>query len=171
VSSQVAAELVVGVLVLGLLVYRQLRARPLRGNQRLLLILLVIGLVETYGYLHAGKHSVSAVVVALVGSLVLATVFGVVRAFTVRIWQQDGQPWVQGNALTAVLWVVALAAHLGFDYLVGQHKDVGQVGNATAILYLVVSLGVQRAVLFYRAQRAEADPAAVLRPAGGPDGK
>jgi len=159
VSSQTATELVVGVLVLGLLVYRQLRARPLRANPRLLLILLVIGVIETYSFLHTGKHSASAITVALVGSLVLAAVFGAVRAFTVRIWEQDGQPWVQGNIVTAALWVVALAAHLGFDYLVGQHKDIGDIGNATVVLYLVVSLAVQRGVMTYRAQRMA--PAAV----------
>lgn len=153
VSSQTATELVIGVLILGLLVYRQLRARPLRASPRFLLIILVIGVVETYTYFDHGKHSVSAAAVALVGSLVLAVVFGAVRAFTMRIWQQDGQPWVQGNLLTAALWVVALAAHLGFDYLVGQHKDIGDIGNATVVLYLVASLAIQRVVMTYRAQR------------------
>ncbi len=153
VSSQTVTELVIGVLVLGLIVYLQLRARSLRANPRLMLILLVIGLIETYTYFDHGKHSASAAAVALVGSLVLAAGFGAVRAFTVRIWQQEGQPWVQGNLLTAALWVVALGAHLGFDYLVGQHKDIGDVGNATVVLYLAVSLVVQRVVMTYRAQR------------------
>lgn len=158
-SSQTVTELVIGVAILGLLVYRQLQARPLRANQRLLLILLLVGAVETYTYFQSGKHSASAAAVALLGSLVLAALFGAARAFTVRIWQQDGQPWVQGNLLTAALWVVALGAHLGFDYLVGQHKDIGNIGNATVVLYLVASLGVQRVVAIYRAQRM--DPAAV----------
>ncbi len=158
-SSQTVLQLVVGVAILGFVVYRQLRARPLRMNQRLLLILFLLGAIETYGYFQSGKHSASAAAVALLGSLVLAAVFGVVRAFTVRIWEQDGQPWVQGNALTAVLWVIALAAHLGFDYLVGQHKDIGDIGDATVVLYLVASLGVQRAVMTYRAQRMQ--PSAV----------
>jgi uncharacterized BrkB/YihY/UPF0761 family membrane protein len=153
VSSQIAPQLVIGVAILGLLVYRQLRARPLRANQWLLGLLLVVGVLETYEYFQGGKHSVSAAAVALIGSLVLAAAFGAVRAFTVRIWEQDGQPWVQGNVLTAILWVVALAAHLGFDYLVGQHKDIGNIGDATVVLYLVASLGVQRLVMTYRAQR------------------
>jgi hypothetical protein len=156
VSSQTVAQLAIGVVILALLVYRQLRARPLRSSPRLLLILLIIGVVETWDYFQGGKHSASAAAVALLGSLVLAAVFGAVRAFTVRIWQQDGQPWVQGNVLTAALWVVALAAHLGFDYLVGQHKGIGDIGNATVVLYLVVSLGVQRVVMTYRAQRMDA---------------
>jgi hypothetical protein len=155
VSSQTTTELVISVAVLGFLVYRQLRARPLRASPRLLLILLVIGVIETYGYFHAGKHSASAAAVALVGSLVLAAAFGAVRAFTVRIWQQDGQPWVQGNWLTATLWVLAVAAHLGFDYLVGQHKDIGDIGDATVVLYVVASFAVQRVVMFRRAQRMD----------------
>lgn len=154
-SSQTALELIIGVAVLGLLIYRQLVARPVRGNQRLLLILAVIGLVETAGFLQQKGHSGAAVTVALLGSLVLAAVFGAVRAFTVRLWIQDGQPWVKGNLLTAALWILAVAAHLGYDYLIGQHKDVGEIGNVTLLLYLVVNLGVQRLVVAYRAQRID----------------
>ncbi len=157
--SQIVSELVIGVVILGLLVYRQLRSRPLRGNQRILLVLLLLGLVEAWGYFHGGKHSASAAAVALAGSLVLAAVFGAVRAFTVRIWTQDGQPWVKGNWLTAALWVLALAAHLGYDYLVGQHKDIGDIGGATVVLYLAATLAAQRIVVSYRAQRL--DPVAV----------
>jgi hypothetical protein len=127
-----------------------------RGNQRLVLVLAVIGLIEAVQYTQK-LHSGSVAIVALAGSLVLAAAFGAARAATVRIWMQDGQPWVQGNLLTAALWVVALAAHLGYDYLVGQHKDIGGIGGATLVLYLAVSLGVQRAIVMLRAQRL--DPA------------
>ncbi len=74
---------------------------------------------------------------------------------------QDGQAWVQGNLLTAALWVVALGAHLGYDYLIGQHKDIGGIGDATVVLYLAVSLGVQRVIVTLRAQKL--DPAATGR--------
>ena len=110
--------------------------------------------------LHAG----SAAVIALAGSLILAAVFAAGRAATVRIWMQDGQAWVQGNLLTAALWVVALGAHLGYDYLIGQHKDIGNLGGATVVLYLAVSLAMQRVIVTGRAQRL--DPAAL---AAGPD--
>ncbi len=159
-SSQTTLNLVIGVAVLALLIYRQLRARPVRGNQRLVLVLVVIGLIEAVQYMQK-LHSVSVAIVALAGSLVLAAVFGAARAATVRLWMQDGQPWVQGNLLTAALWVLALAAHLGYDYLVGQHKDIGGIGTATVVLYLAVSLGVQRLIVTLRAQRL--DPVAVGR--------
>jgi hypothetical protein len=159
-SSQALSYLVFGVVILGLLIYRQLVARPVRSNQRILLILVVIGLVEAVQYMH-GLHAGSAAVIALGGSLILAAVFGAARAATVRIWMQNGQPWSQGNLVTAALWVVALGAHLGYDYLIGQHKDIGNLGGATVVLYLAISLAVQRAIVMIRAQRL--DPAAVGR--------
>lgn len=151
-SSQTVLELAIGVAVLGLLIYRQLRARPVRGNQRIMLILVVIGLIEAVQYMQ-NLHAGSAAVVALAGSLVLAALFGAVRAAAVRIWTQDGQPWVQGNLLTAALWVLALAAHLGYDFVIGQHKDIGGLGDATVLLYLAVTLGVQRVIVAQRALR------------------
>jgi hypothetical protein len=159
VNSQTLSYLIIGIAVLGLMIYRNLRARPVRGaNQRLYLILGVIGLVETVQYL--GKHHAgTAGVAALAGSLVLAAVFAVLRAATVRVWMKDGQPWSQGNVLTAALWIVALAAHLGYDYLLSSHKDISGLGDATVLLYLVVSLAVQRVIVQYRA--AKLDPAGV----------
>jgi hypothetical protein len=74
---------------------------------------------------------------------------------------QDGQPWAQANVVTAALWVLALGAHLGYDYLVGQHKDIGSIGTATVVLYLAVSLGVQRLIVASRAQRL--DPVSASR--------
>ena len=153
-SSQSVLDLVIGVAVLGLLIYRQLRARPVRGNQRVVLILVVIGLIEVVQYMQK-LHAGSVAVVALAGSLVLAAIFGAARAATVRIWMQDGQAFVQGNLLTATLWVLALGAHLGYDYLIGQHKDIGNIGTATLVLYLAVSLGVQRVIVALRAQKID----------------
>lgn len=43
----------------------------------------------------------------------------------------------------------------------GQHKDIGSIGTATLVLYLAVSLGVQRLIVAVRAQRL--DPVAVGR--------
>lgn len=164
-TSQTLLDLVIGVAVLGLLIYRTLRAQPVRQmNQRLFLILGVVGLIETYGYLHT-HHGGTTAVVALAGSLVLAAVFGVIRALTVRIWMKDGQPWSQGSLVTAGLWIVALAAHLGYDALLNGHKDINGLGDATILLYLVVSLVVQRLVITTRAAKLSGAPV------GGPVGQ
>ncbi len=162
-NSQTLLSLVIGVAVLGLLIFRNLRARPVRqANQRLYLILGVIGVIQTIEYL--GNHHVPATTAtaALAGSLVLAAVFGAIRAATVRVWMKDGQPWTQGNVLTAVLWIIALGAHLGYDAVLGTHKDIGGLGDATVLLYLVVSLAVQRMIVLARAARL--DPAGAGQP-------
>jgi hypothetical protein len=153
-SSQTVLELVIGVAVLGLLIYRQMRTRPVRSNQRLMLILGLIGVIEAVEYMQK-NHSGSVALVALGGSLVLAAVFGLARAATQRVWMQDGQTWVKGSWVTAGLWILALGAHLGYDYLVGQHKDIGGIGDATLLLYLAVSLAVQGVIVSLRAQRLD----------------
>jgi hypothetical protein len=126
----------------------------------MMIILAIVGLVEFVDFLNGHPRGDSRIVAAVVGSLVLAAVLGAVRAPTVRVWRgQDGQLLRKGTWLTAVLWVVAFAAHLGYDYLVAGHvtgKNGGDVGNATVVLYLVVSLTVQRYIMLARAARQDA---------------
>jgi len=154
----VVAQIVIGVAVLALLIYRQLRSRPVNASGlRLAAIIGVIGLVEAYQFLQQ-HHAGTVTYAALLGSLALAAVFGVLRATTVRIWFTGGQPWSRGSWVTASLWIAALAAHLGYDALVAGHRT-GNVGDATILLYLAVSLGVQRLVVQQRAQRLPAGQA------------
>jgi hypothetical protein len=170
-SSTTTLDLVIGLAVLALLLSRQLATRPLSENYRLSVVLGVIGIVEFVNFLSGRPHADDGgIAAAVIGSLVLAAAFGAVRALTVRVWRDNGQLLRKGSWLTAVLWILALAAHLGYDYLVAGHvagKNGGDVGNATILLYLVVSLTVQRLVLLNRVARQEAAgevPAAAPRP-------
>jgi len=151
-TSTTVVSIVVGVAVAALLVVRQLRAQPVSTNLRLPLILGIIGLIELTNYLQK-HHLGSTVIVALVGSLVLATVLGAARAATVRLWIQDGQPWRKGTWLTGALWVLSLAAHFGFDYLIDPHSPDGGVAGTSILLYLAVTYTVQRLLVQARAQR------------------
>jgi hypothetical protein len=152
--SQALPELLLGVAVLGLIMYRNLVARPVRqGNQRIYLILGVVGIIETVTYIQKQHVDATIAGAALLGSLVLATVFGVIRALTVRVWMKDGQPWSQGSWVTAGLWIVALGAHFGYDALIGSHKGLSGLGSATALLYLAVSFAVQRFIVSARAAK------------------
>jgi hypothetical protein len=151
-------ELLIGIAVLALIMYRNLVARPVRQRtQRIFLILGIIGIIETVQYLQKNHVEAAVGVAALAGSLVLAAAFGAIRAATVRVWMKDGQPWSQGSWITAGLWIVALAAHLGYDALIGTHKDISGLGSATLVLYLAVSLAVQWLIVSARAARL--DPA------------
>jgi UDP-N-acetylmuramyl pentapeptide phosphotransferase/UDP-N-acetylglucosamine-1-phosphate transferase len=150
----VVTEIVIGLAVLALLIYRQLRTRPVNASGlRIVAIIGVIGLVETYQFLQQ-HHAGTVTYAALLGSLALAAGFGILRAVTVRIWLQAGQPWSRGSWITAALWIVALAVHLGYDALVAGHgRD--NVGTATIVLYLAVSLAIQRVIVRLRAQRLQ----------------
>ena len=153
-------DIILGIAVLVLLIYRQLSVRQVNASAlRLIAILLIIGLLQTYRFL-SQNHAHPLTFAAIGGSLVLAAIFGALRAGTVRIWIQDGQAWSQGNWLTAVLWIASLAAHLGYDILVARGTYARGLGAATIILYLAISLGFQRVLVMRRAHRLQsADPA------------
>jgi hypothetical protein len=158
-SSANLTSLIIGIAVLALVLSRQLMTRRLSESYRLSVILALIGIVEFANFLSGHPHDDGGIAAAVVGSLVLAAAFGVARALTVRVWRENGQLLRRGTWLTALLWILSLAAHLGYDYLVAGHvtgKNGGNVGDATIILYLVVSLTVQRFVLLNRVARQEA---------------
>ena len=161
-SGANVTDLVIGVAVVALLVSRQLMVRRLNENYRLSVILAVLGLVQFVDFLKSvhGPHDDDRIIAAVVGSLLLAGLLGAVRALTVRVWRQDdAQLMRRGTWLTAVLWIVSLAVHLGYDELVAGHiagSNGGNVGDATIVLYLVVTLAVQQFLLLARVKRQEA---------------
>jgi len=151
----IVLDIILGVAVLALLIYRQLSTRPVNASPlRLIAILLIIGVLQTIQFLNK-NHSHPLTYVALLGSLVLAAIFGALRASTVRIWRQDNQAWSKGTWLTAVLWIASLAAHLGYDILVAHGPGARSLGTATIVLYLSVSLGFQRILIQQRANRLQ----------------
>lgn len=155
-----ALDIVLGIAVLGLLIYRQVSPRRVSATAlRMTLILGVIGIIQVTNFLSVDHHG-SAVFAALAGSLVLAAGFGAARAATVRLWLRDGEAWTQGNAATALLWVLAVGGHLGYDALVSHGKGESGLGTASLVLYLAVSLAVQRLMVQHRAGRLLAGPAA-----------
>lgn len=162
-TTTTLVSILIGVAVAALLVVRQLRAQPLNANFRLPLIIGIIGLIELVEYL--GKHHVSGIAIgALVGSLAVAAVLGAIRAATIHLWVQDGQPWRQGNWLTGLLWVLSFAAHFGIDFLIDPHNPNGGLAGSTILLYLAVTYTVQRLIMQARAQRlpASSDRAGAL---------
>lgn len=145
-------NIVIGLVVLAWVLWRQVQRRLVRADRKptVLLILLVLGVVAVGAYVK--KEPVTGLaIVLLAGSLVLAAGFGVVRGYTVRVWEQDGQRWRQGTWLTVLLWLVAVGSHIGIDALIdGGAKGLG---SASILLYLAVSLGAQRLVVQSRATR------------------
>ena len=152
-SSNAVADIAIGAAVVGLLVVRQMRARPVREGSaaRISVVLAVIGIIEISDA--AKGHSVGTGTWAwIVGSMVVGGGFGVVRAFSTKVWRtQDGSAMSQGTVLTAVLWVVSLGAHLAMEVGIDNSTKVTGIGASSLLLYLAVTLGAQREVLRRRA--------------------
>jgi hypothetical protein len=157
VSASTAVNLLIGLAVLALLVYRQLQVRPVRASFRLPLILAVIGVIQLGQFLKNDHHT-GTVFAALAGSLVLAAITGAIRAMTVRVWIRAGQALRQGTWITAVLWVVSLGVHLGYDYLVDGKGPQSGLGSASLTLYFAVTYTIQRFILQAKAQRIADGP-------------
>jgi hypothetical protein len=157
VNASIAVNLLIGLAVLALLVYRQLQVRPVRANFRLPLILAVIGVIQLSQFLKNDHHT-GTVFAALAGSLALAAITGAIRAMTVRVWIQAGQALRQGTWVTAVLWVVSLGVHLGYDYLVDGKGSQAGLGTASLTLYFAITYTIQRFILQAKAQRIADSP-------------
>jgi hypothetical protein len=150
-----ATNLLIAVLVVGLLVARQLRPRQARETSaaRFVLILAVIGIVETVQTVNGHRVPADTVALIVVG-LLIGVAFGAVRAWSMRVWRDaEGVAWRQGTWLTAVLWIASLAAHLGIDVVVDRTTSIDGLSSATILIYLAVTLGTQRELVRERAAR------------------
>jgi FtsH-binding integral membrane protein len=146
-------NIAIAVVLVGLFIARQLKQRPAKEQSglRLMLILGVIGIVDTSNAFKG--HHVDALTVALiVAGVLMGLAFGLARAVTTRVWRDDaGLAWRQGTWLTAGLWIVSLATHLGLDAIVDYQSGVSGLGTSTLLLYLAVTLGAQQEIVRLRA--------------------
>ena len=146
-------SVVIGLAVLAWLLWRQVQVRELRRDKGMTfpLILVVAGIAQISSYSH--EHPLGTTGTALLAtSIVVAAAFGALRATTVNLWLEDGKLLRQGTVVTAVLWVVAIAIHIGGDHVIAPH-DADRLGGVSLLLYLGVSLAVQRFCLEQRARR------------------
>lgn len=149
-------SIIIGVAVLILILYRQLREQPIKEERttRLPLILGVVGLFEIVAAISAKPTGLDLITtLLLVGGLLSGAVFGWIRARTTHVWYDDGKLMRQGNALTIVLWIVGLAIHLVLEELDGHLNSASAtIASSSLLLYMAISLGVQRYVTLQRAR-------------------
>jgi hypothetical protein len=146
------SSIVISVLVLLWVLARQVQKRSVKEDSRpvFLLVLLAIGIVELADFIK--DHPVNSTgITMLVASLVAAAGFGAIRAYTVRLWREDGILYRQGNAITVLLWLVAIGVHFGADVLIDHSGSAKGLSSTALLLYIGVSFGVQRLVVQSRA--------------------
>jgi hypothetical protein len=166
VSDQLVQNLAIGIAVVALLLYRQLSTRAVRTERgsRFVLIIGAFGLLQAYGFVHDHGHLGVVAIAASVVSLALAAAFSAARAYSVRLWATP-EGWLRrGTVVTLLLWLASIGSHVGIDALAAHvapaGEDIQGFGNATLLVYLALSLGLQQ-VLVVRRIRALSD---------GPDG-
>lgn len=144
----------IGLLVLAWIVYNQLRPREVTNRRlRIAGVLGVVGLVQVTTA--ASGHPVSALALGLlVLGLVIGAGLGVGRAYTMRAWTApDGRRMIQGNWVTAALWLVGIAVHVGLDLLVRAFDPASEpVNTASIMLFVAVSIGAQALVAVRRSR-------------------
>jgi hypothetical protein len=148
-----ALQVIIGIAVLGWVLDNQLRVRQFTARRlRLAGILGLVGLVEVAS--SAGAHPMSVVGwTLLVTGLVIGAALGLLRAATVKLWVRDGAVYTQGHALTAALWIVGIAIHIGLDVLAGAIAPTANAVNSSSVLlFIAVGLGVQGLVTLQRAR-------------------
>ncbi|KIZ19293.1 membrane protein [Streptomyces natalensis ATCC 27448] len=152
-----AGLVVVTVVVVGLVVRRQLRTRPVRRNGSLIApaVLGVLGVLGiTFGIASVVKYRPLTFlpIALLVVSLAVAAGFGVVRARTVRVWRgPQGEVWRKGTAATTVLWLASVVVHGGLGLWIDHVAGAGMLGAASVYAYLAIGLGTQNVLVRGRA--------------------
>jgi hypothetical protein len=150
-----ADNVIVAVLVLGFVLWRQLQPREVREDSpyRLMLLLGVVGVVDLVGF--ADAHHVNALAWSLLAaSLVVGCLLGVLRGETMHIWRRHGVLMRQGNAVTVVLWVAGLGIHVLADLMInGVDSSASGIGADAILLYLGLALAAQRFATLNRAQQ------------------
>jgi hypothetical protein len=160
-----ALQAVVGIAVVGWVLWNQLRTREFTPRRvRIAAVLGLIGLVEVVAA--AGAHPVStAGWTLLVVGLVVGAATGLLRAATVSLWVQDGRVLTRGHWGTAALWIVGIGVHVGLDLLAGVvAPSAGAVNSSSILLFVGVSLGAQGLVTMRRARSLPRAPATASQP-------
>lgn len=139
------AQLLIVVAVLGLVISRRFRPRPVRGDARrwrLPLILVAIGLYSVVE-LTKGSHAITLngddVGYLAFGGL-LSLVLGVVRGITIRVYEEGGILVQRYAPATAVLWVATILVRLGLDVAAPSFGVAKAVAGASIMFMFGISL-------------------------------
>ena len=140
-------SIIIGLLVLVFIIYRQRRVRLVRESVSITLplILAIVGISNFEYYLSSNHLTMTSTISIIVSLLFLAVGMGAIRAFSVRIWRQNGDVFRQATWLTIALWIVSIALHIAAD-------QIGNTGEATLLIYYAITLLVQRSIVYARAK-------------------
>jgi hypothetical protein len=142
------------VAVIGLIIARQIRPRPISASRRWLLIpvVLVVLAIRDGGLLDPAHRGASFVLLA--AEMLVGAGIGLAWALTTRVWREaDGAVWAQGTKASLSVWGVGIAVRIGL-YGAGAALGVHE-GTGSILLAVALTLLIRAGLLLRRAQGLE----------------
>jgi hypothetical protein len=151
-SSSDLVDIVITLVVLAWVLYRQTVARPVSVRRLWLLpaILIVLGVISISHVNHGHLSGTADAYLAV--DVVSSIALGALRGFFVRVYGQDGVMWRQGSAVTIALWIVSIAVRVLVGIL-AANAGVGNVSDAALEVAFGLSLASQNAVVAWSGLR------------------
>lgn len=138
-------NLIILILVIALIFYVQLHPRPLRGTNRYIILITVMGIVLLAIAIWQEKfHLTQLNLILLFTSLICLSIFcGIWRAMTCKLWEKDGVLYRQARWSTMGIWVLTVILH---SLMTHFNPEL----YYTMIIYLALSLIAQKVTLVLR---------------------
>lgn len=136
----------IGIAILILIIYNQMRVRQVYRKIKITvpIIFIILGIFTLSEYFQTQIITTKAIISIIISLTALAVGMGVLRAKTMKLWADDAHIYRQGNWLTILLWVITFSLHLFLDYY-------GNTGESTILIYLGITLIIQRWIIQNRA--------------------
>jgi len=131
------------------IIRRQLAPRVIRFKANFFILIMLMGIASIGDALTKQQVTITSSQAVIFGclSLISAVGFALLRAWSYHFWVNDaGLVMRQGNWLTLLWWALSLAGHLAVDQL-------WTGSSVTLLLYVGVTLGVQRGWVWWLARR------------------
>ncbi|MDQ0191380.1 hypothetical protein JI721_06010 [Alicyclobacillus cycloheptanicus] len=140
-DASYARDIIIGIVLLGVLIQRQLTPRPLSGR-----LLLLPGILGVYAiYAAAGNAQVGlAGWISLLVTLVLSLVVGLIRGRLTHVYQENGRWMVAGSWKTLVFWLASIPIRYGVHFLLVPLLGPGAAfqGSTSTLPYLFSIAGL-----------------------------
>jgi hypothetical protein len=150
--GQYAVTIVVAALLVAVVIYQQMRTRPVNPRQQVA-VPLVLALLGLFNLQHHPLTS-EAAGVALAASVVTGLLFGLARGVTTQTWWSNGVLLRKGTVLTLLLWVAGIGLRLIIGVVAQREGVPVSVTSGELPLFLGVTLGAQNLLIWYRGQQA-----------------
>ena len=145
-----AVTIALAVLLVGFVIWQQVRTRPINPRQLVIppLILAFLGITNLSGH----PPDSAAADAALAASVLTGLVFGVARGISTRVWWSNGELLRKGTTVTLVLWAVAIVVRLLITVVARRQGVAASVTTGEIPLFLGITLAAQNLLIWRRRQ-------------------